>query len=243
MRIIKTKDYDEMSFRAAEIIRAQVILKPDCVLGLATGSTPLGLYANLVNWYEEEGLDFSKVKSVNLDEYKGLAPTHDQSYAYFMKENLFSKINIDMKNTNVPDGTVKDGDAECRRYDELIESLGGQDLQLLGIGHNGHIGFNEPADCFENGTYCVKLTESTIHANARFFASKDDVPKYAYSMGVGVIMKAKAVLLVASGEDKAQAVHDMIEGHITPQCPASILQMHNNCIVVADEAALSKCNI
>lgn len=240
MRVIVTKDYDEMSLKAAEIMRAQVQLKPDSVLGLATGSTPLGLYANLVKWNKEGSLDFSKVKSVNLDEYVGLDANHDQSYVYFMNENLFSKVNIDKKNTHLPNGMAKDTDKECKEYDELVKSLGGQDIQLLGIGHNGHIGFNEPADSFANGTYCVKLTESTINANARFFASKDDVPKYALSMGCGVIMGAKKVLLVAAGEDKSQAIFDMVKGPISPKCPASILQMHPDVVVVVDEAAASK---
>lgn len=243
MKIIKAKNYEEMSLKAAEIIRSQITLKPDTVLGLATGSTPLGLYSNLAKWCKEDGLDFSLTKTVNLDEYKGLKADHDQSYAYFMNENLFSKINIDISNTNLPNGTVEDADAECKRYDALIDSLGGVDLQLLGIGHNGHIGFNEPSDSFANGTYCVMLTDSTIEANSRFFVSKDDVPKSAFSMGCGTIMKAKAVLLVASGEDKAQAVYDMIQGPVTPNCPASILQFHGNCVIVADEAALSKCNL
>lgn len=240
MRVIVTKDYDEMSLKAAEIMRAQVQLKPDSVLGLATGSTPLGLYANLVKWNKEGSLDFSEVKSVNLDEYVGLDANHDQSYVYFMNENLFSKVNIDKKNTHLPNGMAKDTDKECKEYDELVKSLGGQDIQLLGIGHNGHIGFNEPADSFANGTYCVKLTESTINANARFFASKDDVPKYALSMGCGVIMGAKKVLLVAAGEDKSQAIFDMVKGPISPKCPASILQMHPDVVVVVDEAAASK---
>lgn len=243
MRIIKTKDYEEMSLRAAEVIRAQVILKPDCVLGLATGTTPLGLYANLVKWNKEGILDFSQVKTVNLDEYKGISADHDQSYAYFMNKNLFSQINIDSKNTHLPDGMCADDSTECKRYDSLIASLGGQDLQLLGIGNNGHIGFNEPADSFENGTYCVKLTESTIDANSRLFDNRDDVPRYAFSMGSGVIMNARRILMVATGSVKAQAMHDMIEGPITPHCPASILQMHPDCVVIADEEALGMCNV
>lgn len=237
MRIIVTKDYEEMSLKAAEIMRAQIQLKPNSVIGLATGSTPLGLYSNLAKWNEEGSLDFKEVITVNLDEYKGLPAEHDQSYIYFMNKNLFSKINIDKNNTHLPNGMAEDADKECARYDALIKSLGGQDMQLLGIGHNGHIGFNEPADAFANGTYCVKLTESTINANSRFFASADDVPKYAFSMGCGVIMNAKRILMVATGEEKAQAIHDMVKGPISPKCPASILQMHPDVVVVVDEGA------
>lgn len=239
MRVIKATDYEEMSLRAAEIIRAQITLKPDSVLGLATGSTPVGLYKYLVKWHKEDGLDFSKITSVNLDEYKGLSPDHDQSYRYFMEDNLFSHVNIDKSKTNVPDGLASDEKAECERYDKLVASLGGQDLQLLGIGNNGHIGFNEPGEFFNEGTHCVKLTDSTIEANSRFFASKDEVPKFAFSMGIGTIMQAKAILIVASGKSKANAVKTMINGEIGPHCPATILRFHPNVIVVADEEALS----
>ena len=239
MRVIKATDYEEMSLRAAEIIRAQITLKPDSVLGLATGSTPVGLYKYLVKWHKEDGLDFSKITSVNLDEYKGLSPDHDQSYRYFMEDNLFSHVNIDKNKTNVPDGLASDEKAECERYDKLVASLGGQDLQLLGIGNNGHIGFNEPGEFFNEGTHCVKLTDSTIEANSRFFASKDEVPKFAFSMGIGTIMQAKAILIVASGKSKANAVKTMINGEIGPHCPATILRFHPNVIVVADEEALS----
>lgn len=181
MRIIATKDYNDMSKKAANILSAQVIMKPDCVLGLATGSTPIGTYEKLVEWYEKGDLDFSQVTSVNLDEYKGLDRKNDQSYYYFMHEHLFNHVNIKEENTNVPDGTQPDGEKECARYEELIRSLGGVDLQLLGLGHNGHIGFNEPADAFDKTTHCVDLTESTIEANKRFFASADDVPRQAYT--------------------------------------------------------------
>lgn len=242
MRIIKTKDYEEMSLKAAEIMRAQVILKPDSVLGFATGTTPLGMYDNLARFCKE-GLDFSQVRTVNLDEYKGLPADHDQSYVYFMRKNLFEKINVKLENTHLPDGMATDDAAECARYDEVIRSLGGQDMQLLGIGHNGHIGFNEPAEGFSNGTICVKLTESTINANSRLFEKKEDVPHYAYTMGCGTIMNAKRILMIVTGEDKAQAVHDMVEGPISPACQASILQMHSDVVLVADEPALSKCNI
>lgn len=241
MRIIRTKDYDDMSRKAANIIAATMINKPECVLGLATGSSPIGTYNNLVAMYENGDLDFSPVKTVNLDEYKGLDRENDQSYYYFMHKNLFDRVNIDPANTNVPNGMEPDADKECARYEAFIDSLGGADLQLLGLGHNGHIGFNEPAPVFDKVTHCVDLTESTIEANKRFFASADDVPRQAYTMGIGTIMKAKKILLVASGEDKADIVAKAFFGDVTPEVPASILQMHPDVIVVADEAALSKC--
>ena len=179
MRTYITEDYQAMSRRAAHIIAAQVHLNPACVLGLATGSTPIGMYKQLIEWYKAGDLDFSQVKSVNLDEYAGLAPTHDQSYRYFMQTNLFDHINIDPANTNVPNGLAADPAAECRRYNQVIRDLGGIDVQVLGMGHNGHIGFNEPGDAFELETHVVDLQESTINANARFFASRDDVPRQA----------------------------------------------------------------
>lgn len=240
MRIIVAKDYKEMSRKAANIISAQIITKPDCVLGLATGSSPIGTYDQLVEWYEKGDLDFSRVSSVNLDEYRGLDHSHDQSYYYFMHEHLFDRVNIDPANTNVPDGTEQDADKECRRYEDLIASYGGVDLQLLGLGHNGHIGFNEPAAAFDKETHCVDLTESTIEANKRFFASADDVPKQAYTMGIGTIMKAKKILVVVSGEDKADIVEKAFYGEVTPEVPASILQFHQDVTVVVDEAAASK---
>ena len=239
MRIIKAKDYKDMSRKAANIISAQVITKPDCVLGLATGSTPIGTYEQLVDWYNKGDLDFSKVTSVNLDEYKGLTKDNDQSYYYFMNEHLFSKVNIDKNNTHLPDGTEPDSDKACSDYNKVIESVGGIDLQLLGLGHNGHIGFNEPADSFAPGTHCVKLAESTIQANSRFFASEKDVPRYAISMGIGEIMTAKKILILASGAAKAEAVRGMVAGPVTPRMPASILQFHPDVTLVADEEALS----
>ncbi|MDM8299079.1 glucosamine-6-phosphate deaminase, partial [Enterocloster aldenensis] len=239
-RIIKAKDYDDLSRKAANIISAQVLLKPDCVLGLATGSTPIGTYKQLIEWYEKGDLDFSAAKSVNLDEYRGLTKDNDQSYYYFMYNNLFKHININMENTNVPDGTEPDSEKECSRYENVIEAYGGVDLQLLGLGHNGHIGFNEPDKDFPRTTHCVDLTQSTIEANKRFFASVDDVPKQAYTMGIGTIMKARKILLVVSGADKAQILHDVLCGPVTPEVPASILQLHSDVIVVADEAAMAK---
>lgn len=240
MRIYKGKDYADMSRKAANIISAQVIMKPDCVLGLATGSTPIGLYQQLVAWYEKGDLDFSEVRTVNLDEYKGLSRENDQSYYYFMHHNLFDHVNLPAENLHLPNGMEPDSDKECRRYSELIRSMGGVDLQLLGIGHNGHIGFNEPGDAFDNDVHCVNLTQSTIEANKRFFASADDVPKQAYTMGIKTIMQAKKILIVASGEDKADIVRDAFFGPITPKVPASVLQLHNDVTLVADEAALSK---
>ena len=206
MRTYITEDYQAMSRRAAHIIAAQVHLNPACVLGLATGSTPIGMYKQLIEWYKAGDLDFSQVKSVNLDEYAGLAPTHDQSYRYFMQSNLFDHVDIVPENTRVPDGLTRDPAAFCAEYDAYIRSLGYVDLQILGIGRNGHIGFNEPGDCFVKETHVVDLAESTIDANARFFATRDDVPKQAISMGIGAIMGAKKVLLAASGAEKADAI-------------------------------------
>ena len=241
MRIIHAKDYEDMSRKAANIIAAQVISKPDCVLGLATGSTPIGAYKRLVELYEQGDLDFSQVSTYNLDEYRGLSHDDVQSYHYFMADNLFNHVNIDINNTHVPDGSNPDADAACAEYDRMVEEAGYTDLQLLGIGNNGHIGFNEPDTCFSKGTHCVDLTESTIEANSRLFDSIDDVPRQAYTMGDQTIMNSRMVLLVANGEKKAQAIHDMCFGPISPSCPASILQLHPNCVVVADEAALALC--
>lgn len=239
MRIIRTKDYNDMSRKAANIIAAQIVLKPDTVLGLATGSTPIGTYENLVQGYEKGDLDFSQVKSVNLDEYRGLPRENDQSYYYFMHDHLFKYVNIDLANTHLPDGRQEDSQKACAEYEAVIEAVGRQDLQLLGLGHNGHIGFNEPCEEFKKTTHCVNLTQSTIEANKRFFASADEVPKQAYTMGIGTIMKAKKILVVVSGQDKAKIVKEAFFGPVTPQVPASILQMHPDVTVVADEAALS----
>ena len=240
MKIYVAENYEAMSRKAASIIASHVTLKPDCVLGLATGSTPIGTYQNLIRWYEGGDLDFSQVKSVNLDEYVGLAPTHDQSYRYFMQTNLFDHINIDPANTNVPNGMAEDPEAACAQYDEIIASMGGVDIQVLGMGHNGHIAFNEPADHFPIGTHVVDLQESTINANARFFASADEVPRKAMTMGIGNIMAAKQILVVVNGEAKADIVKKAFTGPVTPMVPASILQLHPNVIVVGDQAAMSK---
>ena len=239
MKTIRTKDYGEMSRKAAGIISAQVIMKPDCVLGLATGSSPEGTYEKLVEWYNQGDLDFGDVTTVNLDEYRGLPKENDQSYYCFMHSHLFDYVNINPDRTFLPDGMNEDPDAECARYEEVIRATGGVDLQLLGLGRNGHIGFNEPGEFFEKGTHCVDLHPSTIEANKRFFASLDDVPTHARTTGTREIMQARRVLLVASGANKAQAVKGLLSGPVTPHMPCSILQYHPDCIVVADEAALS----
>ena len=241
MKIYKVKNYDEMSRKAANIIAAQIITKPDSVLGLATGSTPVGTYKYLVEKYNNGDLDFSEVKTANLDEYKGLTKDSEQSYYYFMNENLFDHVNINKENTYLPDGTEEDSAKACADYNRIIHSMGGVDLQLLGLGHNGHIGFNEPGIAFEKETHCVDLTEQTIKANMRFFLSEKDVPRQAYTMGIKTIMSAKKILVVVSGEDKAEAVKKSFFGPITPAVPGSILQLHNDVVVVADEAALSLC--
>jgi len=240
MKIIIAENYEEMGSRAADVVGAQVILNPNCVLGLATGSTPLSLYKELIRRNKEGILDFSRVKTVNLDEYVGLGIESDQSYVYFMRKNLFEHINIDMKNTNLPNGLNANVNEECARYEAVIETLGGIDMQLLGIGHNGHIAFNEPADSFAVNTNCVDLQKSTIEANSRFFAKADDVPKKAYTMGIGTILKAKRILVVASGEGKADIVREMIKGPVTPNVPASALQLHPDVIVVLDKAAAGR---
>ncbi len=240
MRIYREKDYDAMSRRAASIIAAQVVAKPDCVLGLATGSTPIGMYKQLIAWNKAGELTFKEVRTVNLDEYKGLSPDHDQGYRCFMQKQLFDHIDIVPANTRVPDGLAADPDAECAAYDAYIRSLGGIDLQLLGVGHNGHIGFNEPGEIFVRPTHVVDLTERTIDANARFFAAREDVPRQALTMGIGPIMAARKILFIASGEEKAEAVYNTVRGPIDPRCPGSILQLHPDVVLVADEAALSK---
>ncbi|MBF1260974.1 MAG: glucosamine-6-phosphate deaminase [Lachnoanaerobaculum sp.] len=239
MRIICAKDYKEMSEMAADIIGAQVLLKPDAVLGLATGSTPIGTYEELVRRYEAGRLDFSKIKTVNLDEYRGLTRDNDQSYYYFMHSHLFDHININKNNTKVPDGMEPDALKAGQDYENIIKNYGGIDLQLLGLGNNGHIGFNEPGDEFIDKTHVVDLTESTIEANKRFFASIDDVPKQAYTMGIGSIMRAKRVIMVVNGKGKAEIVKEAFFGPITPKVPASILQLHNDFILIGDVEALS----
>ncbi len=239
MKIITTDSYYQMSRVAANIISAQIIMKPACVLGLATGSTPIGTYKQLINWYEKGDLDFSQVSTINLDEYKGLAPENDQSYRYFMNKNFFHAININLKRTHVPDGLEPDPVKACRDYNQIITDCGGIDLQLLGLGLNGHIGFNEPGAAFEKETHCVDLSESTIRANSRFFASMDEVPKQAYTMGIKTIMQAKKIVIIVNGAEKAQIVKDAFFGPITPKVPASVLQLHNDVTLVADKDALT----
>lgn len=235
MRIIEVDSYEKLSVLAADMIAGQVLLKPSCVLGLATGSSPLGTYAELVRRHQAGLLDFSGVRTVNLDEYCGLTGDNPQSYRYFMNTNLFDQVNVDKANTHLPSGTAPDMQAECVRYEALIESLGYADLQLLGIGHNGHIGFNEPEDFFPTQVHTVKLAESTIKANSRLFDRPEDVPTEAVTMGIGAIMKAGSVLLIA-GADKAEIVEKAFRGPVTPQVPASILQLHRNATVIFSRA-------
>ena len=235
MNFIKVESYDKLSEMAAEIIADVIKNKPNAVLGLATGSSPLGTYANLIEKYEKGELDFSACTSVNLDEYVGLDGENDQSYRYFMNKNLFSKVNIDMNKTFVPNGCAVDIANEGEAYDKMISDLGGTDIQLLGIGLDGHIGFNEPEDFFTKETHLVNLDESTIEANSRFFASKDDVPKQAITMGMYSIMQAKKVLLIANGKAKKEIIEKAFFGKITPWVPASILQLHNDVTVIYSE--------
>jgi glucosamine-6-phosphate deaminase len=235
MKFITVNTYEKLSRHAANIISSQVIMKPNCVLGLATGSSPVGTYRQLIEWYKDGDLDFSKTISVNLDEYVGLDGKHPQSYRRFMQENLFDHINIDVNDTFVPNGCAADIDAECEEYTARIEKLGGIDLQLLGIGLDGHIGFNEPSDAFDKDTHTVDLHESTIKANARFFNSEDEVPKKAITMGMLPIMQAKKVLLIANGPQKKEILKKAFEGPITPTVPASILQLHPDVTVIYSE--------
>lgn len=240
MKIIKVKNYEAMSKKSAIIVASQINLKNNCVLGLATGSTPLGMYKELIKFYEDSIVDFEDVISFNLDEYYGISKDNDQSYSYYMNKNFFKHINIKPENTHIPDGMAEDITKECRRYDELIESKGNIDLQVLGIGRNGHIGFNEPDIKFESCTHLVNLDKETIKANSRFFDNLEDVPTKAISMGIKNIMHAKKIVLVASGLDKADAIKKAVEGSISPNVPASILQLHPNTVFILDEEAASK---
>jgi len=239
MKLIVTKDYESMSIRAAKEMAALISSKPDAILGLATGGTPVGMYKELIKMNRKGNLDFSKVITINLDEYIGLSENHPKSYRFFMNENLFNHINIDKKNTFLPNGLAEDIEQEGKNYDNMIDSLGGTDIQLLGIGKNGHIAFNEPDEDLVAGTHSTKLTESTINSNARFFNSIDEVPKTAITMGLGQIMKAKTILLLASGKDKAEAIKGLMSGKITTTNPSTMLQMHKNVILIADEDAVS----
>ncbi len=237
MRVIIEPDYKRMSSKTASIVAELVRKKPDCVLGLATGSTPIGLYNELVRMSCDEGLDFSRVVTFNLDEYYGLAPEHEQSYRYFMEKHLFSQLKTRPKKTHVPDGLAKDPEAYCEQYEQMIRDAGGIDLQVLGIGRDGHIGFNEPSSSLGSRTRLKTLTEETIHDNARFFASLDDVPRFAITMGVGTIFEARRCALLASGVNKAKVVAQAVEGPVTAQVTASALQLHRDTIVVVDEDA------
>ena len=239
MRIIRATDYEDMSRKAAAILNAQVALKPNSVLGLATGSTPIGTYQQMITAQKNGMVDFSAASTVNLDEYVGLPTTNDQSYRWFMQQNLLDHINILPENTHVPQGTAPDLAAECTRYEAVIAQRGGIDMQLLGIGHNGHIGFNEPDDSFPQATHKVDLTQSTIDANKRFFESEADVPRQALTMGIGTIMAARKVLIIACGADKADILNRAFNGPVTPQVPASILQFHPDVTLVADADALA----
>ena len=239
MKIIRARDYQDMSRKAANIISAQIIMKPTAVLGLATGGTPVGIYAQLIDWYRKGDLDFSEVTTINLDEYRGLSRDHAQSYWFFMHEHLFNHVNINPDRVFVPDGANPDAEMACRAYEHIIHRAGGIDLQLLGIGPDGHIGFNEPGGAFELETHCVTLTESTIEANTRFFASREEVPREAYTMGIKSIMQARKVLMVANGLKKADIIKKAFFGPVTPEVPASILQMHPDLTLVGDEDALS----
>ena len=240
MQLITTKDYQDMSRIAANIIAAQITLHPRSVLGLATGSTPLGIYQQMVQRHQAGDIDFAQIRSVNLDEYCGLAPDHPNSYHYYMWENLFRHVNVKPENVHIPDGLAEDVAAECARYERLIEGLGGIDLQLLGLGENGHIGFNEPAESFTTVTHQVELDEQTIVSNSRLFASVDEVPRSAITMGIKAIMQARKVILVVNGVRKAAILKKALYGPVTPRVPASILQLHPDVTVVADAEALSE---
>lgn len=238
MRIIRCKNYDEVSEVAARIVAAQVTMKPDCVLGLPTGSTPLGMYSRLIQKNKEHKIDFSNVTTFNLDEYFPISRSNNQSYYYFMFENFFNHININKENIHIPNGETTDPEAECASYEAAIEAAGGIDLQVLGIGQNGHIGFNEPGDFLESTTHITTLTQSTIAANSRFFESIDDVPKKALTSGMGTILKSKKIIILASGKAKSEAVKSLLSGKITTQNPSTMLNLHKDVTLIADEDAL-----
>ena len=242
IRIYKEKDYEAMSRRAANVIAAEIIRKPDCVLGLATGTSPLGLYSELATLNAEGRVDFAGVTTYNLDEYYPIDPANDQSYRYFMNKNLFNNVNVDMDKTHVLFGQAPDWKAECAQYDAEIEALGGIDLQLLGIGVDGHIGFNEPAEVLDPLTHLTDLTEDTIRANSRFFESEADVPRHALTMGIGSILSARRIMLIATGEAKAKAIATVLSGKLTTACPASMLNLHSDVTILCDRAAVSLCD-
>ena len=242
MKLIVVNNYEELSKVAAKEFSKVIKEKENAVLGLATGGTPVGMYKELIKMYEKKELNFSKITTVNLDEYIGLNPEHNQSYRYFMNNNLFNHINIDKSNTFVPNGLAEDLEAQCKEYDQKIVELGGIDIQLLGVGNNGHIAFNEPNNELSSGTHIISLTDNTIEANARFFDNIDDVPRKAITMGVGGIMKAKKIILIASGESKAEAIKGIFSGKITTANPATMLQMHRDVTIIVDEAAAKLIN-
>ncbi|WMJ81779.1 glucosamine-6-phosphate deaminase [Clostridium sp. MB40-C1] len=243
MRIIVVDGYEEMSKKAANMVVSQVILKPDSVLGLATGDTPIGMYEEIISLYKNEEVDFSKVKTFNLDEYYGLSKENPQSYHYYMINHLFNHVNIYENNINIPNGMAQNIESECKNYDKKIVEVGGIDLQVLGIGVNGHIGFNEPDISFESETHLVNLDEKTIESNSRFFNSKEEVPTKAISMGIKTIMHSKKIILLACGSSKANAIFETINGKINPNMPASILQLHRDVVVIVDKEAASKLNL
>ena len=242
MKLIVVNNYEELSKVAAKEFSKIIKEKENVVLGLATGGSPVGMYKELIRMYEQKELNFSKITTVNLDEYIGLNPEHNQSYRYFMNNNLFNHINIDKSNTFVPNGLAEDLEAQCKEYDQKIAELGGIDIQLLGVGNNGHIAFNEPNNELSSGTHIISLTDNTIEANARFFDNIDDVPRKAITMGVGGIMKAKKIILIASGESKAEAIKGIFSGKITTANPATMLQMHRDVTIIVDEAAAKLIN-
>lgn len=242
MLVETVADYDAMSEMAARTVAHQIRMKPDSVIGFATGSTPLGLYRLLVKWHTEEGLDFSKVTTFNLDEYIGLPPTHPESYNYFMWENLFKHVNVSPSRVHIPQSVHQEVEFFCEWYEEQIEKAGGLDIQILGIGANGHLAFNEPGSSLGSRTRIKTLTTKTVRDNARFFENEEEVPRFAITMGIGTIMEARKLLLLASGHGKAQAVKAMLEGPVTAMVPATIVQLHRDAFVVIDEAASSLCD-
>ncbi|MGD7008645.1 glucosamine-6-phosphate deaminase [Metabacillus sp. 84] len=240
MEIIEVQDYEEMSQKAAQIIISKVIHNPEMVIGFATGGTPKGTYRHLIEDHQKNGTSYSRISSVNLDEYAGLEANSPNSYRYYMNHSLFNHLDINMNQTHVPNGTAKQLEEECRRYDGLIDELGGVDLQILGMGVNGHIGFNEPGTSFTSPTHVVELAESTRKANARYFESLEDVPTHAVTMGIGTIMKSKHILLLVSGNEKAEALANLQKGAVTEEVPATILNHHPQVTVIADKQALSQ---
>lgn len=239
MRVIVCENYEELSEQAAKIVSSQLIVKPNSILGLATGSTPIGLYRNLIEMNKNGEIDFSKVKTFNLDEYYPIKKSNDQSYDYFMNEQLFSQINIDKKNVNIPNGEASDAAAECERYENLLDEIGGVDLQILGIGQNGHIAFNEPDESLIAVTHLTELTQNTIEANARFFASEDEVPRKALTMGMGSILKAKKIVILANGANKSKAVAELMDDKISTSNPATMLKVHADVTLICDKEAFS----